>query len=198
MPCGVGVSIGGGPLSRMERSEIRAESASWDPGFRFASSGLRAESRRASSPLVSSPARGLAGLSLLRLPRKGMRNAGRFTAPAAPRVVGHVAPCTCGDARRCVALRFTRSRASLHRLDQDGLGNRNTLRSANNDLSACNSQQRPGWRFDQVRASPHCWVLGPPTLACRSSPLSVPTARRPACATGTSHPAPRRDETGAL
>ena len=33
-------------------------------------------------------------------------------------------------ARWCVPLRITRSLASLHRLDQDGLGNRNTLRSA--------------------------------------------------------------------
>ena len=77
----------------------------------------------------------------------------------------------CGDARRCVALRFTRSRTSLHRLDQDSLGNRNTLRSAKRRFyQLATPSSVPAGRFDQVRASPHCWVLGPPTHACRYVP----------------------------
>ena len=63
-------------------------------------------------------------------------------------------------------------------------------------LSACYSQQRLGWRFDQVRASPHCWVLGPPTPHAGTSlpegalrpPVGGANPRRPTCATGPSHP----------
>src|SRR5688572_15316767 len=61
--------------------------------------------------------------------------------------------------------------------------------------------------LDQILGSPDCWVLGPPTLVCRSSPFTTPRMlastgshprERPAHAMGPSHPAPRRDDRGAL
>jgi hypothetical protein len=70
-------------------------------------------------------------------------------------------------------------------------------------LSACNSQRRhaPG-ALTECLASPHCWVLGPPTSPADHHPFTTsrkpcldrPGCRteRPAVATGPSHPAPRR------
>ena len=94
--------------------------------------GMTAESSRTSSLRVLSGHEARRS-SLAFLAHQGMRNAGRFTAPAAPRVVDTWLRALWVRTR-CVPLRVTRSLASLHRLDQDGLGNRNTLRSAHNEL----------------------------------------------------------------
>ena len=150
---------------------------------------LRMESTRASSLRVLSGHEARRS-SFAFLARKGMRNAGRFTAPAAPRVVGHMAPCTCGGARRCVALRFTRSRANLHRLERDGLGNRNTLRSAHNDLVGLQLPAAP-WPGALTECGASA-LLGPwaahPRMPVRPFWRCDYLRRKPAYATGPSHP----------
>ena len=128
---------------------------------------------------------GFAGLVSPSLPVKGMRNAGRVTAPVGP-------ACT---RERCTQAK-ERARMQIH-----------ACVPHTTNFSACNSQQRLGWRFDQVRASPHCWALGPPTLACRYVPSGG--CVNPSCGgaisppkadmrDGSVAPAPRRDVHGVL
>ena len=126
--------------------------------------------RRASSPLVHSGA-GLAGLPAPHLPRRGVRNTGRFTAPAAPRAVKHVASCafqahdtvSCWNSTRQTAASDAGSACVPHA----------TV------LSACNSQRHHALgALTECLATPHCWVLGPPTSSAGRRPFTtLPPAR---------------------
>jgi hypothetical protein len=75
------------------------------------------------------------------------------------------------------------------------------LRSARDDLIGLHlpAALRAG-ALTECLASPHCWVLGPPTSSAGRYPFTTLRGRttryapheRPADATGPSHPAPRR------
>jgi hypothetical protein len=51
-------------------------------------------------------------------------------------------------------------------------------RSARAGLTACNSQRHLGRCLDGMRATSHCWVLGPSAHGCRTSPLLLCTWRK--------------------
>ena len=163
-----------------------------DPGLRFAPSGLRAESRRTSSPRVYSDFETRRS-SLLRRPRKG--NAER-------RAVQPHRGATCCGTHGSVHLREAHGGVwpcgshgparAPYRPERDGLGNRNTLRSAKRRFYqlATPSSVSAG----ALTKCGHRRIAGslgrPPTHTGTSLPLlRVCAAReRPTCATGPSHP----------
>ena len=75
------------------------------------------------------------------------------------------------------------------------------LRSARAGLTGCNSQRRRGAGvLTECAHRPHCWILGPSALGCRTSPLNgyarcalAPDEGISTAATVPSHPAPPPD-----
>ena len=132
--------------------------ASLHPGY---------ESGRASSPRSSSGS-GLAGL-LLRFPPRGVRNDWAESRARGVRMLKHAAsrlPFSTaggGSAHRRRTMRRTGPRKQVFACVPHTAV-----------LSACNSQRRraPG-ALTECLASPHCWVLGPPTPSAGRRPFTT-------------------------
>ena len=103
------------------------------------------------------PARGSPVLLVPHFPEGACGTTGRFTAPAAPRAVKHVA----------AVRRSTRQNNSLGRSAYACVPHATVL-------SACNSQRHHALgALTECLASPHCWVLGPPTSSAGHRPFTT-------------------------
>ena len=124
-----------------------------------------------------------------------------FSSKSPRQIVASVRPeRACGTHGRCGC-----PQPDVHlRTPEDyrtGAQSSSRLRSARAGLTACNSQRHlVAGGLTECALRPHCWILGPSVLGCRTSPLSgyarcalAPGEGISTAATVPSHPAPPPD-----